>query len=61
LAYVLSAAMPGILPAIKTEREDKTLILKLPKKLAALNGERLQKRANQFAKLFNCEIEIKSE
>jgi exopolyphosphatase/guanosine-5'-triphosphate,3'-diphosphate pyrophosphatase len=45
LAYILSAAMPGMLPRIGLEMgSNKTLVLKLPKKLADLNGERVEKR-----------------
>ena len=45
LAYILSAAMPGMLPRIGLELgNNKTLLLKLPKKLADLNGERVEKR-----------------
>lgn len=45
LAYILSAAMPGMLPKIKLElQEGKKLALLLPKKLADLNGERVEKR-----------------
>ena len=45
LAYILSAAMPGMLPRIKLEfGANKTLILRLPKKLEDLAGERVEKR-----------------
>lgn len=45
LAYILSAAMPGMLPRIKLEHgAGRVLILRLPKKLADLNGERVEKR-----------------
>ena len=45
LAYILSAAMPGMLPRIGLELgSNKTLLLQLPKKLADLNGERVEKR-----------------
>jgi exopolyphosphatase/guanosine-5'-triphosphate,3'-diphosphate pyrophosphatase len=45
LAYILSAAMPGMLPNISLKLGDnKTLILRLPKKLADLAGERVEKR-----------------
>ncbi|MGA7268430.1 MAG: exopolyphosphatase, partial [Aestuariivirga sp.] len=45
LAYILSAAMPGMLPRIKLELGgNKTLVLRLPKKLADLSGERVEKR-----------------
>jgi len=45
LAYILSAAMPGMLPRIGLELgEGKSLVLRLPKKLADLAGERVEKR-----------------
>jgi exopolyphosphatase / guanosine-5'-triphosphate,3'-diphosphate pyrophosphatase len=45
LAYILSAAMPGMLPKIGIRLGDgKTLVLTLPRKLADLMGERVEKR-----------------
>lgn len=45
LAYILSAAMPGMLPKIKLKMEgSKTLTLSLPSKLKDLLGERVEKR-----------------
>ena len=45
MAYILSAAMPGMLPNISLRLGDnKTLILRLPRKLADLAGERVEKR-----------------
>lgn len=45
LAYILSAAMPGMLPNISLKLGDnRTLVLRLPKKLADLAGERVEKR-----------------
>jgi exopolyphosphatase/guanosine-5'-triphosphate,3'-diphosphate pyrophosphatase len=50
LAYILSAAMPGMLPKIRLEmQEGKKLALLLPKKLADLNGERVEKRLSGLA------------
>jgi len=50
LAYILSAAMPGMLPRIGLRfSENKSLVLRLPKKLADLNGERVEKRLNWLA------------
>ena len=50
LAYILSAAMPGMLPKIKLEFQDgKKLALILPRKLADLNGERVEKRMQGLA------------
>lgn len=45
LAYILSAAMPGMLPKIGLRlAENKSLVLHLPRKLADLAGERVDKR-----------------
>jgi len=45
LAYILSAAMPGMLPRIALKMaEGKSLQLILPKKLQDLMGERVEKR-----------------
>ncbi len=45
LAYILSAAMPGMLPKIGLKMgEGKTLVLTLPSKLRDLMGERVEKR-----------------
>jgi exopolyphosphatase / guanosine-5'-triphosphate,3'-diphosphate pyrophosphatase len=50
LAYILSAAMPGMLPRIGlTLGEGKTLTLRLPRKLADLAGERVDKRLQGLA------------
>ncbi len=50
LAYILSAAMPGMLPKIKLQfGPDKTLVLTLPKKLQDLMGERVEKRLAELA------------
>jgi exopolyphosphatase/guanosine-5'-triphosphate,3'-diphosphate pyrophosphatase len=50
LAYILSAAMPGLLPRLGLRLgEGKTLVLKIPKKLADLNGERVEKRLGALA------------
>lgn len=50
LAYILSAAMPGMLPKIGLELAgNKTLALRLPAKLADLAGERVDKRVTALA------------
>jgi len=50
LAYILSAAMPGALPKVGLKLgNSKTLILHLPKKLANLMGERVEKRVQGLA------------
>ncbi len=50
LAYILSAAMPGMLPRIGLKLEsNKTLTLHLPEKLKDLMGERVEKRLASLA------------
>jgi exopolyphosphatase / guanosine-5'-triphosphate,3'-diphosphate pyrophosphatase len=49
LAYILSAAMPGMLPKIKLRAKGDKLILTLPKKLKDLHGERVEKRLAALA------------
>ena len=49
LAYILSAAMPGMLPKIGLKIVGKALVLRLPKKLQDLMGERVEKRLIELA------------
>jgi exopolyphosphatase / guanosine-5'-triphosphate,3'-diphosphate pyrophosphatase len=50
LAYILSAAMPGLLPKIGLKLGNgKSLVLTLPKKLRDLMGERVEKRLASLA------------
>lgn len=49
LAYILSAAMPGMLPKISLTLEGRSLVLGLPRKLADLAGERVDKRLAALA------------
>lgn len=52
LAYVISAAMPGLLPKIKLQQTPgKILLLAVPKKHADLMGERVTKRLAELADL----------
>jgi exopolyphosphatase/guanosine-5'-triphosphate,3'-diphosphate pyrophosphatase len=52
LAYVLSAAMPGLLPKIRLEQASgKILLLSVPKKHVDLMGERVSKRLSELADL----------
>ena len=52
LAYVLSAAMPGLLPQIGLGTgRGSTLTLSLPDKLKDLRGEAVDKRLQQLADL----------
>ncbi len=50
LAYIITAAMPGVLPKIGIDAEGaKSLILRVPKKYADLIGERVEKRLTALA------------
>jgi exopolyphosphatase / guanosine-5'-triphosphate,3'-diphosphate pyrophosphatase len=50
LAYILSAAMPGMLPKIGLKLDgEKNLILIMPPKLKDLLGERVEKRLGELA------------
>jgi exopolyphosphatase/guanosine-5'-triphosphate,3'-diphosphate pyrophosphatase len=51
VAYLLSAAMPGILPHAPLVARGNRLILDLPSDLTALANERLANRLRQLAKL----------
>ena len=50
LAYVLSGAMPGVLPSAKLEIAGPMLEFKLPKKLCDLWGNRVQRRLQDLAR-----------
>lgn len=59
LGYVLSAAMPGMLPKIGLSiNRTKTLTLTLPNKLKDLRGEAVDKRLQQLADLLGCKFKI---
>jgi exopolyphosphatase / guanosine-5'-triphosphate,3'-diphosphate pyrophosphatase len=59
LAYVLTGAMTGLLPKISLFVEDRTLVLQLPKKLADLYGESVQKRLNQLAGVMGLDPQVR--
>ena len=55
LAYVLTAAMPGVLPKIRMSvQPGGNLVLKMPKKFADLMGERVEKRLGDLATILGC-------
>jgi exopolyphosphatase/guanosine-5'-triphosphate,3'-diphosphate pyrophosphatase len=51
LAYVVSAAMPGVLPRTPLAVERHRLALHLPGEYAALSGERVLNRLRSLARL----------
>jgi len=60
VAYVVSAAMPGVLPRAPMVVEKGRIALTLPSDLAALNSDRLQTRLRQFARLIGGDPEIRT-
>lgn len=58
VAYLISAAMPGVMPRTKVAREDDEMILKVPADLQALDGERLRKRFNQLGRMVRLSTRI---
>jgi exopolyphosphatase/guanosine-5'-triphosphate,3'-diphosphate pyrophosphatase len=58
VAYILSAAMPGVLPRAPMTLRGGKVTISLPQELAALNSERLQTRLKQFARLLGGDPEI---
>jgi exopolyphosphatase/guanosine-5'-triphosphate,3'-diphosphate pyrophosphatase len=61
VAFILSAAMPGVLPRAPLVTRKGKVIVTLPPDLAALNSDRLQTRLKQFAKLVGGDPEVRVE
>jgi exopolyphosphatase / guanosine-5'-triphosphate,3'-diphosphate pyrophosphatase len=59
VAYIVSAAMPGVLPRTPMRAEKGRVTLALPSDLAPLNSDRLQTRLRQFARLIGGDPEIR--
>jgi exopolyphosphatase/guanosine-5'-triphosphate,3'-diphosphate pyrophosphatase len=59
VAYLLSAAMPGVLPRAPMIAEKGRVVVKLAPELAALNSDRLQSRLKQFARLVGGDPEVR--
>lgn len=60
VAYILSAAMPGVLPRMPLRVRRKELVLTLPGDLAALGGERVLNRMKPLGKLIGREPRIET-
>jgi exopolyphosphatase / guanosine-5'-triphosphate,3'-diphosphate pyrophosphatase len=60
VAYIVSAAMPGVLPRAPLVCQKGKVVLMLPPDLADLNSDRLQNRLKQFSKLIGGEPEIQA-
>ncbi|HLW92810.1 MAG TPA: exopolyphosphatase [Roseiarcus sp.] len=60
VAYIVSAAMPGVLPRAPMVCQRGKVVLMLPPDLIDLNSDRLQNRLKQFSKLIGGEPEIQA-
>jgi exopolyphosphatase/guanosine-5'-triphosphate,3'-diphosphate pyrophosphatase len=60
VAFVLSAGMPGIIPDTRIRRDGSQLILELPQHLADLDGEVLQRRFRQLARLADLDTVVRA-
>jgi len=60
VAYIVSAAMPGVLPRVPMAVQKGRVVLTLPSDLAALNSDRLQTRLRQFARLLGGDPEVRA-
>lgn len=60
VAYLVSAAMPGVLPQAPLSVEGAKLTLRLPGRLMRLGGERVFNRLRRLANLIGCEPAILS-
>jgi exopolyphosphatase / guanosine-5'-triphosphate,3'-diphosphate pyrophosphatase len=60
VAYIISAAMPGVLPRAAMVCQRGKVVLMLPPELAPLNSDRLQSRMKQFARLIGGDPEVRA-
>jgi exopolyphosphatase/guanosine-5'-triphosphate,3'-diphosphate pyrophosphatase len=60
VAYIVSAAMPGVLPRAPMVCQKGKVVLMLPPDLVDLNSDRLQNRLKQFSKLIGGDPEIQA-
>lgn len=57
VAYLLSAAMPGVLPRVRFQRDgEKSYSIVVPDDFARLRGERLDRRLSGLADVLNAEL-----
>ena len=59
VAYIVSAAMPGVLPRTPMIADKGRVALNLPIDLAPLNSDRLQSRLRQFARLIGGDPDVR--
>ena len=60
VAYIVSAAMPGVLPRAPMVVQRGRVVLTLPSDLGPLNSDRLQSRLRQFARLLGGDPEVRA-
>lgn len=60
VSYLLSAAMPGVLPFAPLKLEHGRLVLRLPGELRRLSGERVLRRLKQLGRLLGCKATVDS-
>ncbi|MCZ0735359.1 exopolyphosphatase [Phreatobacter sp. AB_2022a] len=60
VAYLISAAMPGVLPRAPLTLEDRRLVLTLAGDLSGLSGERLVNRLRTLGRMVGRETELRS-
>jgi len=58
VAYPISVAMAGVLPRVPLFMRDGTLVLQLPRSMAALASERLSHRVRQLARVLEADARI---
>jgi exopolyphosphatase/guanosine-5'-triphosphate,3'-diphosphate pyrophosphatase len=58
VAYLISGAMPGVVPRTRVERKGKSLNLILPKDLEDVGGDRVEKQLGQLAKLAGLDASV---
>jgi exopolyphosphatase/guanosine-5'-triphosphate,3'-diphosphate pyrophosphatase len=61
VAYLISAAQPGVLPKAPLQVENRRLVLRLRGKLAPLAGERVASRLRQLARLIGREAVVQTD
>ena len=61
VAYLISAAMPGVMMRTKVVRKNDQLLLRIPQDLADMDGERLRKRFVQLGRLVGLQAELEIE
>ena len=58
VAYPVSVAMAGVLPRVPLVMRNGTIVLELPRELAALASDRLTARLKQLARLLDVEARV---